>query len=320
MTDPRSDRFVRSHLKTRQLVLLVELGRHGSILHAAQAAHLTQPAASKLLADLEHVLGVKLFERLPRGVAPTWYGEVMIRRAGAALAELDAGHQEVMELLSGLSGRVAVGAVLTPSTTLLPAAITALKARQPRVHVSVSVDTSRLLVEQLRKGELDLVIGRVLDSEAAATLSFEPLTDEPHTLVARTGHPFAGREDLTLPELARLGWILPPAGSILRDRLTALFLSAGLDQPQQTVETLSLPVITSLIGQSDMVSAVPTELVQPYIEAGLLTALAFDLGLRMDAYGIVTRREHQLSPGAALMLECLRDEAQRRQLGRSGAA
>ena len=317
MTDPRSDRFVRSHLKTRQLVLLVELGRHGSILHAAQAAHLTQPAASKLLADLEHVLGVKLFERLPRGVSPTRYGEVMIRRAGAALAELDAGHQEVMELLSGLSGRVAVGAVLTPSTTLLPAAIIALKACQPRVQVSVSVDTSRLLVQQLHKGDLDLVIGRVLDSDSAARVSFEPLTDEPHTLVARTGHPLAGRTDLTLPELARLGWILPPAGSILRDRLTALFLSAGLDQPQQTVETLSLPVITALLGQSDMVTAVPTELVRPYVDAGLLTALAFDLGLRMDAYGIVTRRGHQLSPGAELMLECLRDEARRRQLGRT---
>ena len=311
MTDSRSDRFVRSHLKTRQLVLLVELGRHGSILHAAQAANLTQPAASKLLADLEHVLGVKLFERLPRGVAPTWYGEVMIRRAGAALAELDAGHQEVMELLSGLSGRVAVGAVLTPSTTLLPAAIVALKARQPRVHVAVSVDTSKILIQQLQNGDLDLVIGRVLDSESAAQLSFEPLTDEPHTLVVRAGHPLAGRDDLRLAELATQSWILPPAGSILRDRLTALFLSAGLDQPQQTVETLSLPVITSLLGQSDMVSALPVELVKPYIEAGLLTALSFDFGLRMDAYGIVTRRGHQLAPGAELMLQCLREQAAR---------
>lgn len=312
MTDPRSDRFVRSHLKTRQLVLLVELGRHGSILHAAQAANLTQPAASKLLADLEHALGVKLFERLPRGVAPTWYGEVMIRRAGAALAELDAGHQEVMELLSGLSGRVAVGAVLTPSTTLLPAAITALKARQPRVHVAVSVDTSKILIQHLQNGELDLVIGRVLDSESAAQLSFEPLTDEPHTLVVRAGHPLAGRTDLSLPELARQSWILPPGGSILRDRLTALFLSAGLDQPQQTVETLSLPVITSLMAQSDMVSALPCELARPFIEAGQLTELSFDLGLRMDVYGIVTRRGHQLAPGAELMLVCLREEAARR--------
>jgi DNA-binding transcriptional LysR family regulator len=314
MTDPRSDRFVRSHLKTRQLVLLVELGRHGSILHAAQAANLTQPAASKLLADLEHALGVKLFERLPRGVAPTWYGEVMIRRAGAALAELDAGHQEVMELLSGLSGRVAVGAVLTPSTTLLPAAVTLLKQRQPRVHVAISVDTSKILIQHLQNGELDLVIGRVLDSESAAQLSFEPLTDEPHSLIVRADHPLAGRQDLTLPELARQGWILPPAGSILRDRLTALFLSAGLDQPQQTVETLSLPVITSLLGQSDMVSALPAELVRPYLDAGLLTVLAFDLGLRMDAYGIVTRRGHQLSPGAELMLACLREEAARRHM------
>lgn len=312
MTDPRSDRFVRSHLKTRQLVLLVELGRHGSILHAAQAAHLTQPAASKLLADLEHALGVKLFERLPRGVAPTWYGEVMIRRAGAALAELDAGHQEVMELLSGLSGRVAVGAVLTPSTTLLPAAIVLLKQRQPRVHVAVSVDTSKILIQQLQNGELDLVIGRVLDSESAAQLSFEPLTDEPHSLIVRAGHPLAGRSDLSLPELARQSWILPPGGSILRDRLTALFLSAGLDQPQQTVETLSLPVVTSLLGQSDMVSALPQELVRPYLDTGLLEVLPFDLGLRMDAYGIVTRRGHQLSPGAELMLSCLREEAARR--------
>jgi len=314
MTDPRSDRFVRSHLKTRQLVLLVELGRHGSILHAAQAANLTQPAASKLLSDLEHALGVKLFERLPRGVAPTWYGEVMIRRAGAALAELDAGHQEVMELLSGLAGRVAVGAVLTPSTTLLPAAITLLKARQPRVHVAISVDTSKILIQHLQNGELDLVIGRVLDSESAAQLSFEPLTDEPHCLVVRAGHPLAGRDDLSLAELAAQSWILPPGGSILRDRLTALFLSAGLGQPQQTVETLSLPVITSLLGQSDMVSALPVELVKPYLATGLLEVLGFDLGLRMDVYGIVTRRGHQLSPGAELMLVCLREEAARHGL------
>ena len=74
MSDPRSQRFVRSYLKTKHLVLLVELGRHGSIMHAAQAANLTQPAASKLLGELEHALGVPLFERLPRGVEPTSYG------------------------------------------------------------------------------------------------------------------------------------------------------------------------------------------------------------------------------------------------------
>ncbi|WP_426107760.1 LysR substrate-binding domain-containing protein [Massilia sp. TSP1-1-2] len=307
MPDPRSDRFVRSHLKTRHLVLLVELGRHGSIMHAAQAANLTQPAASKLLAELEHALGVQLFERLPRGVAPTWYGQVLIRRAGAALAEMDAAHQEVMELLSGLRGRVDVGCVLTPGASLVPEAVNLLKTRQPRVLVSISVDTSKLLVQRLRAGELDVVVGRILDTEAAGELTFEPVTDEPHSLIVRAGHPLAGRTDLTLAELVLQGWILPPTGSILRDRLTAMFLSQGLEPPAETVETLALPVIANLLVGSNMVVALPQELVAPYLQNGILEVLPFDLGLRMEMYGIITRRHHQLSPGAEAMLASLRE-------------
>ena len=307
MSDPRSVRFVRSYLKTRHLVLLVELGRHGSIMHAAEAANMTQPAASKLLGELEHALGVQLFERLPRGVAPTWYGKVLIRRAGAALAEMDAAHQEVMELLSGLRGRVAVGTVLTPSTSLIPPAVTLLKSRHARVHVSISVDTSKLLVARLRDGELDMVIGRILDTDAADELSFEPITDEPHGLVARAGHPLMRRTHLRLEELGQQCWILPPMGSILRDRITAHFLSQGLEQPGETVSTMALPTIAALLTGSDMVAPLPTELVQPYVDSGLLAVLPYDLGLRMDMYGIVTRKHHQLSPGAEAMLTALRE-------------
>ncbi|MES2262052.1 MAG: LysR substrate-binding domain-containing protein [Pseudomonadota bacterium] len=307
MSDPHSDRFVRSYLKTRHLVLLVELGRHRSILHAAEAANLTQPAASKLLGELEHALGVQLFERMPRGVAPTWYGKVLIRRAGAALAEMDAAHQEVMELLSGLRGRVDVGTVLTPATTLVPPAVTLLKSRHARVHVSISVDTSLPLVERLRAGDLDLVVGRILDTEASDELHFEPVTDEPHSLIARAGHPFAARADLQLDELALQGWILPPAGSIVRERIAALFLSQGVAQPAETVSTLALPTIASLLAGSDMVAPLPAELAQPYVDSGLLAVLPFELNLRMDMYGIITRKHHQLSPGAEAMLAALRE-------------
>jgi DNA-binding transcriptional LysR family regulator len=312
MPDSHSDRFVRSYLKTRHLVLLVELGRLRSILHASQAAHLTQPAASKLLAELEHALGVKLFERLPRGVAPTSYGEVLIRRAGAALAEMDAAHQEIMELRSGLSGRVAIGTVMTPSTSLLPEAVKLLKSHHARVHVSISVDTSKPLIERLRAGELDLVIGRILEAKSVSELNFEPITDEPHCVIARAGHPLAERTNLRLDELARESWILPTSGSILRDRLTALFLSHGLDQPTETVEAVALPVITNLLVGSDMVVALPQELVRPYLDAGLLTVLPCELGLRMDMYGIITRKQHQLSPGAAALMSTLRQVAAQR--------
>jgi DNA-binding transcriptional LysR family regulator len=312
MSDPDSDRFVRGRLKVRHLVLLVELGRHGSIVNAAEAAHLTQPAASKLVAEIEDALGVPLFDRLPRGVSPTLYGDVMIRRAGAALAEMEAGYQEIMELVSGLSGRVSVGSVLTPAASLLPDAITRLKQAHPRVQVSVVVDTSKPLVQRLRHGDLDLVIGRVLDTDEADSLSFDPLTDEPHRLIARQGHPLADRTDLTLADVASQAWILPPRGSILRDRLTALLLSQGVPFPTRTVDTLALPVVTQLLTASDIVVALPEDLVRPFLDAGTLRVLPYDLDLRMDVYGIVTRRDHRLSPGAEALLGTLRELAAER--------
>lgn len=307
MLDSHSDRFVRSYLKTRHLVLLVELGRHGSIMQAAQAARLTQPAASKLLAELEHVLGVALFQRLPRGVEPTWYGKVLIRRAGAALAEMDAAWQEVMELHAGLAGQVAVGAILTPSTTLVPAAVAMLKSRHARVSVSIEVAASKRLVECLRAGELDIVVGRIADAGAAAELHFEPVTDEPHCLMVRAGHPLLGRTEVALRDLGEHTWILPPEGSIMRDRIAAMFLSQGLEQPAETVTASALPVITALLTRSDMVAPLPVELVQPYLDSGVLAALPFDLQLRMEIYGIITRRQHQLSPAAEAMLAALRE-------------
>jgi len=312
MEDPRSDRFTRSRLKTRHMVLLSELGRHRSILHAAEAAHMTQPAASKLLSELEQVLGAALFERLPRGVTPTPYGEIMIRRSRAAMAEMNLAHQEVMTLLSGLSGRVAIGTVMTPATGLLPAALCRLKARHERLHVAVEVDASKPLLERLRAGRIDIMIGRILDPAVADELVFEPLCDEPHGLIARSGHPLKDRANLQLADLAREGWILPAQGSILRDRITALFLSNGLDLPERTIETTALPMITHLLAQSDMVVALPREVVRTHLDAGLLAELPIELGLRLDPYGIVTRRQHELSPGGQALLQALRETAAQR--------
>lgn len=133
------------------------------------------------------------------------------------------------------------------------------------------------------------------------------MTDEPHSLIARAGHPLIKRADLQLKDLVHEGWILPPNGSILRDRLTALFLSQGLDMPDETVETLALSVVTNLLIGSDMIVALPEELVRPYLDTGILAVLPFDLALRMDVYGIVTRKGHQLSPGAEAMLAALRE-------------
>ena len=309
MSHTVSDRFVRSHLKMRHLILLVELGRHASIANAAAAARLTQPSASRLISDLEHVLGIQLFERMARGVVPTWAGKMLIRRAGVALAEMDAAHFEISTLLSGIGGRVAIGSVLTPATNILMQAIKLFKARSQKASLVVDFSTSKSMVERLLDGQLDMVLGRILDTSTVPLLNFEPITDEVHHLIVRATHPLVGRADLQLAELVEQSWIVPPAGSILRDRLTALFLSEGLDPPVETVETLSVPLVVSLVTNTDMLVALPKELVQAQLAAGELVALPFDLKLRMDVYGIITRQGHVLSPGAEIMIDALREAA-----------
>ena len=302
-----SDRFVRSHLKMRHLILLVELGRHASIVNAAKAARLTQPAASRLINDLEHVLGVRLFERMARGVVPTSSGKMLIRRAGVVLAEMNAAHLEIAQTLSGVGGKVMVGSVLTPATSILANAIKLFKTRFTRTNIVVDLSTSQAMVERLLDGQLDIVLGRILDTEHVPLLRFEPISDESHSVIVRPGHPLLDEPALSLLRLAEQSWIVPPAGSILRDRLSARFLAEGLDPPGETVETLAIPLVVSLLASTDMVVALPEAMVQSQLDAGQLAVLPFDLGLRMDAYGIVTRRDHALAPGAEALLQALRE-------------
>src|SRR5512138_2365842 len=105
--------FLRARIKTRQLMLLIAIGDEGNIHRAAEVLLVSQPAASKLLKDLEDALGVTLFERLPRGMRPTWYGEAMIRHARMALSSLNQAHDEVQALKAGRFGQVSVGVITT---------------------------------------------------------------------------------------------------------------------------------------------------------------------------------------------------------------
>ncbi len=301
---------VRSHLKTRQLALLVHLDEERSLARAAAATGLTQPAASKLLRQIESGLDVKLFERHARGMAPTCYGEILIRHARVALCELGLAREEIAALKSGLSGKAAIGTVLNPGTNLVPAAVALMKQRYPGVVVSVEIDPSRPLVQRLLQGHLDIVVGRVLDSARADDLIYEPLAaDEPHSVIASAQHPLAGRKELQLEELIEQPWVLPPIGSLVRDKFAALFLQRGLPLPNNIVESLSLPFIISLLQQTNMCTVLPEEAVQSCSKAGITTVLLRHLPLGVGAFGLITRRQPKLSPGARLMLKTLRELA-----------
>ncbi|MHB8812120.1 MAG: LysR family transcriptional regulator [Steroidobacteraceae bacterium] len=308
---------VRPLLKTHQLVFLVHLDQERRLARAAEAVGLTQPAASKLLRQIETTLGVKLFERHARGLAPTGYAEMLVRHARLALSELRLAHEELAVLRAGGSGSAAVGAIIEPGTNLVPLAIAKMKQRYPGTLVHVEVDPSRQLVQRLLERHLDIVVARLLDPDIADELVYEPLAaDEPHALVAGARHPLAGRENLRLEDLIDQPWILPPAGSLVREKLATMFLQAGLERPNNIVEASSLPVVASLLAQSRMIVALPEAAVRSYCEAGLLTVLVRELPMGVGGFGLITRRNCKLSPVAHVLLGALRELATELYLNR----
>ncbi|WP_374013494.1 LysR substrate-binding domain-containing protein [Pseudoxanthomonas koreensis] len=300
-----------SRLKTRHLMLLLHLDEQGSVLRAAEAARMTQPAASKLLAEMEALLDVQLFDRHARGVQPTWYGQVLIRRARSALLEISRAQEEIAALRDGHLGQASIGTVVNPGTNLVPQAVAEIKKSHPDILIRVDMDYSRPLVARLLDGRLDLVVGRVMDPQGGIDLEFEPLSDEPHWAIVRHGHPLAAQKRVRHADLVDHGWIMPPPDSVLRTRLETMFLERGLQAPRNVVETSSLPVMINLLRASDLVTALPLEAVAPYVETRQLAVLKLELGVGMESFGIIRRRGHQLSPAARKVLEALRSVARR---------
>ncbi|MEO6974061.1 MAG: LysR family transcriptional regulator [Rhodoferax sp.] len=298
--------FIRARLKTRQLLLLVALAEEGNIHRAAKVLNMTQPAASKLLKDLEDVLEVPLFERLPRGMRPTWYGETMIRHARMALTSLNQAHDELTALKAGRFGQVGVGAITSPGLALLPPAVAIVKQEHANLRISLDIETSPVLLERLEQGKLDILVARLYAEHDKTNLRYEPLTEEPVCAVVRPGHPLLSTTGLTLRDVASAGWIAPPAGSVLRHRFELMFREDGLAPPINMVETAALLFITRMLQQSDMLAVLAADVAHYYAAHGIVSVLPLAMPCRMDAFGIITRTDRLPSPAAKVMMRALK--------------
>lgn len=300
---------IRARLKTRQLLLLVALEDEGNINRAAQVLNMTQPAASKLLKDLEETLGVPLFDRLPRGMRATWYGETMIRHARMALASLSEAHDEIEALKAGRFGQVSVGAITAPGMTLLPPAVAQVKEEHPSLRLSLQIETSDVLMERLAQGKLDMVIGRLFERHDKSDLRYEALVEEPVSAIARPGHPLLSNPRLTLRDLVDYGWIVPGQGTVLQHRFELMFQEVGLAAPVNLVESSALLFLTKMLQQSDLLGVAASDVARYYAEHGMVALLPIQLPCKMDAFGLITRTDKLLSPAAKVMLRALKNAA-----------
>ncbi|KQR78526.1 LysR family transcriptional regulator [Burkholderia sp. Leaf177] len=311
MAQNYSNVTVRTRLKTRQLLLLAAMEEEGNVRRAADMLGMTQPAASRLLKELEDVLEVRLFDRTPHGMHPTLYGEVMIRHARMVLSNLSQAHDEIAALRAGLVGQVQLGAIAAAAATMVPLAIARVKASYPQLQIWLQVETSDVMLPLVAQGHLDIMVGRVLERQGQFkdAVRYEPIAEEPLCVVVRPGHPLANSSGLTMADIVGEGWVLHPPGSVLRHRFDMVFSQIGLAAPDNVVNTNNMVAISGILLQSDMLAVMPEEVARQYEEFGTLKRLAVELPCRMDAFGIITRQTRLLSPAATVVLRALHDAA-----------
>jgi DNA-binding transcriptional LysR family regulator len=299
--------FIRARLRTRHLLLLTAVGEEGNIGKAAELLNMSQSAASRLLTDLEDIIGSQLFDRLPRGVRANWYGQTMIRHARIALASLSEAATEIDLLKAGRTGRVNIGAISGPAISFVPRAIARVAEQYPLIRIQMQVESSDKLLEALQAGKIEVMVGRLLDHHEKANFNYQRLADEPVCAVVRKGHPLLEQENISLGELASASWIVPQVGSILRHRFDLMFREAGFPSPTQLIEAVSPLFVNRLLEETNYLAVVAKDVAEYSAACGQVSILNVPLSCNMDSYGIVTRKDWLLSPAAFTVCEALEE-------------
>jgi DNA-binding transcriptional LysR family regulator len=281
-------------LKFRHLVLIDTLGRTRNMHAAAEQMNLSQPAISKMLKEIESLLGFAIFERLPRSMPPTPLGESVVRYAQIALNEARSFVEQIGSLRDGGHGYLKVGGIFAATAVSLPEAIVTIKQRSPLLSIEVVEQTSDHLMEMLDERTLDLAVARYTDERQQHRYDFTPLGPEPFSVVVNSRHPLCEAGPTPLEELGKWPWILYPVGVPIRARMEQAFARAGSAIPNNTIDTISMQTFLQVLQAGPMIAMLPDSMVGPHIESGLLKVLDTPLRLAPQDYGILTRKGEAL--------------------------
>ena len=298
----------RLQLKPNQLRLLHEIAETGQLGLAAEAMGMTQPAASRMLAETERQIGGALFSRQPKGMEPTEIGTTVLRRARVILREMGSMSQELRQLREGSGGSVRIGAVTGPAVRFLVTAVREVKEQAPRAEITIDVLPSRELLTQLAAGEMDFVMARILPDFDARDFNILPLQDEKVALMTRATHPLARAPVVTLAQLQNYEWIMQQRGAPIREATFEAFAALGLGEPENVVNSPSTLLTLAYLAQSDAVAPLSDEvaelLIKPPLSAGFV-ALPIANPIRVSRYYLLDLKRRPLSPLARRLRERL---------------
>ena len=294
-------------LKLRDLHVLFAVVHWGSMAQAARQLAMSQPAVSKVIADLEGVLRVRLLDRSSRGIEPTIYAHALLKRGNAVFDELRQGIQDIEFLADPTVGevRVASGEILLAG--LLPAAIDRLSRRHAQIVVRVvQATTSIREFRELRERKVDLVLAGIPKTFAADDLAIEHLFDDPHRVVVGAHSRWARRRKVVLAELVNEPWILPTNQQAASALITEAFKVHGLEVPQERVSAGSILLRNHLLATGRFLSVLPNSVLRYNARQWSLKALPIDLRIKPRPIAIVTLKNRTVSPVVQLFVDHLR--------------
>ena len=293
-------------LRFRHLALLVALDDHRNLHRAAEAVHLAQPSATKLVHDLEVVFGFPIFERNPRGMSPTELGLEVLTFARRVLVDLDRFTQDLDNKRQGGYGQLVIGAIMGAAPDVVALALAEVKKPRPMLSIKLLGETSDEILAFLIERKIDLAVGRFSNASQHNTIDYEDLGNESLCLVARKGHPFSRHRRIELRGLEESPWVLQPLTSPARQIIEQEFGHAGMMTPRNLVECTSIFATLQLLQKSDAVTILPESVVRDHLQAGLLVRLPLAVGKSLPGFGILSRRGEPLGTAATELVESLR--------------
>ena len=300
------DNRIGRRLKLRDLHILSAVVHWGSMAKAATHLSMTQPAVSDSIANLEDALRVRLLDRSSKGVEPTIYANVLLKRGVVVFDELRQGIRDIEFLANPKAGEVRVGCPEGLAAGLVPAIIDRLSRRYPRVDVHVvHAETATLELRELRERDVDLLVGRILgplDDDIDAEVLFE----DRRFVVAGARSRWAGRRKLALSELVHEPWILDPPNAAAIPLITAAFRAQGVELPRRNVTSFSLHVRTYLLATGRFLAIMPDSTLRFCAKPWSIRVLPIDIGVPPQKVAIFTLKNRTLSPAVKLFIQCAR--------------
>ncbi|WP_278501709.1 LysR family transcriptional regulator [Paraburkholderia fungorum] len=290
MTDRSDDNALwMRRLRMRHLESFLVLVSAGNLTLAAARLHMTQSAVSHWLGEMEDIVGTRLIVR-GKQLQLTPAGEAVRKLASRILGEVNRTSDELSSIASGELARLNIGCITAGLANLLPHAILRFRASYPQLCVQISEGNFDDLLERLELRELDLVIGAVDSRAFGDQLERIALCSDNLAAIASSTHPLRRCDAIEWSDVFEYPLIMPPRGTLMRQRLDAVLLERDGAHIRAAIETGSVTALESIVRMSTHIGICSATIAKQLALSGKTNPLPLTSPLPFGPIGAVWRR------------------------------